>query len=501
MATPTTRKPLMPPRHILVILLAAVTSFASYQISAKNRMASIVATAGELIASQSLYDVDREQLLTSAIDGMLENLDVHSYYLSGTAADDRVEFLKQAYAGLGIHIRREPSNKSIVVVKPLYGSPALEAGLEAGDQIIRIDGQAVAELESVDDVRTLLKGPEGTQVNLDVQRWQPATQDWLSWSVSVPRRMIPTFTVVGDRPDAQGSWHFQFEDQPQIGYIRIKQFGSRTVEELQQALAKIDGKVESLVLDLRENGGGLLDAGVGVCDLFMDSPDQVIVTIRNRQGEIQQSFLSTSVKGLSRSVPIVVLINGGSASASEIVAACFQDHQIATIVGEQTFGKGTVQTQYSLPRARTFLNLTTASYWRPDGRNIHRMRWRSEEKNGEIKAQEKDEDWGVRPERPELTIRTNLRDRSILAALWDRRELGLPLDEIEERMKETAAQMAAAEKAAQEAGELPAQKPTDQPADQIQFDDPRPLTERDPQLQLAIQVLNGTRPNLVHSQP
>jgi carboxyl-terminal processing protease len=491
----------MPPRHILVILLAAATSFACYQIAAKNRMANIVATAGELIATQSLYDVEREQLLTSAINGMLENLDVHSYYLSGAAADDRVEFLNQAYAGLGIHIRPEPSNKSVLIVKPMFGSPAMEVGLAAGDQILSIDGRRVAELESMDDVRALLKGPEGTQVQLDVQRWQPATQDWLSWSVSVSRRLIPTFTVVGDRPDDQGGWHFNLEDHPQIGYIRLKQFGSRTVEEMRQALATVDGKIDSLILDLRENGGGLLDAAIGVSDMFLDSPEQVIVTIRDRNGEIQQAFMGSPTTGLSRKVPIVVLVNGGSASASEIVAACFQDHKIATIVGEQTFGKGTVQTQYSLPRARTFLNLTTASYWRPDGRNIHRMRWRSEKKNGAMSAAEKIDDWGVRPDRLDLTLRMNNRDRAILAALWDRRELGLPLDEIEDRMKETAAQIAAAEKAAREAGELPPQKTTDEPADQIQFDDPRPLTERDPQLQRAIQVLAPSSPVVVQTQP
>jgi carboxyl-terminal processing protease len=481
-------------------MLAAVTSFACYQVTARNRMASIVATAGELIATQSLYDVDREQLLTSAVNGMLENLDVHSYYLSGTAADDRVEFLNQAYAGLGIHIRPEPSNKSVLIVKPLFGSPAMEAGLAAGDQILSINGEPVAELDA-DEVRARLKGPEGTQVQLDVQRWQPETQDWLAWSVSVSRRLIPTFTVVGDRPDEQGGWYFQLEDQPRVGYIRIKQFGSRTVEELEQALAKIDGQVDSLILDLRENGGGLLDAAIGVCDLFLENPEQVIVTIRDRRGEIQQAFFGTPNTGLSQSVPIVVLINGGSASASEIVAACFQDHQVATIVGDQSFGKGTVQTQFSLPRARTFLNLTTASYWRPDGRNIHRMRWRSEEKNGSLSNAKTEDDWGVRPNSPELTVRLNMRDRAILAALWDRRELGLPLDEIEERMKETAEQIAAAEKAAQEAGELPPQKPADQPADQMQFDDPRPLSERDPQLQRAIQALTKPATSAASTQP
>jgi len=495
----------MPPRHLLVILVTAVVSLSCYQIKTRNQMANVVAVAGELIATQSLYPVDREQLLTSAINGMLENLDVHSYYLSGTAADDRLEFLNQAYAGLGIHIRREPSNQSVLIVKPLFGSPAMEVGLAAGDQILRIDGRSVAEIESFDDIRSLLKGAEGTQVQLDVRRWQEDLQDWLAWSVSVARRVIPTFTVVGDRPDEQGGWYFTLEEFPQIGYIRIKQFGTRTVDELKQALAKIDGRVSGLVLDLRENGGGLLDAAIGVCDQFLQSPDQVIVTIRNRPGDVQQSYSATASRGLQSPVPVIVLVNGGSASASEIVAACFQDHGVATVIGEQTFGKGTVQTQFSLPRSRTFLNLTTASYWRPDGRNIHRMRWRAAEKNlalGEAATSDESADWGVRPNRDDLTIQLNLRDRAILAALYDRRELGLPLDEIEERMKETAQQIAEAQREADasEDGPPPVRAATEIP-DQIQFDDPRPLPQRDPQLRRALEWFSQTRPSLVQTQP
>jgi len=499
----------MPPRHFVVILLSAVVSLCCYQITAKNRLANLVAVAGELIATQSLYPADREQLLTSAINGMLENLDVHSYYLSGIDADDRLEFLNQSYAGLGIHIRREPTNQAILIVKPIYGGPAAEMGLAPGDQITHIDSRPVAEISSFDEIRTLLKGPEGTQVQLDVQRWQEPTQDWLSWSVSVPRRQIPTYTVVGDRPNETGGWYFTLDSQPDVGYIRIKQFGSRTVEELQQAVNQIDGRVSSLILDLRENGGGLLEAAIGVCDLFLDQDEQTIVSIRNRAGQVQQIFTATAGRGMKQPVPMVVLINPGSASASEIVAACFQDHQIATIVGDQTFGKGTVQTQFSLPRPRTFLNLTTASYWRPSGRNIHRMRWRAAEKNLSA-AQDiaTDEAWGVRPERDDLTIRLNLRDRSILAALYDRRELGLPLDDIEERLREMSEQMAAAAAAAEAESAVPdgeqtsdgeetrsgaAVKPTtpDEPPDQISLEDPRTLHQRDPQLQRAIQLLTA----------
>ena len=144
-------------------------------------MASIVAVAGELMTSQSLYPVEREELLKSAIEGMLENLDVNSYFLTGSAADDRVEFLNQAYAGLGIHIRREVETGHVLIVKPLFGSPAMDAGLIAGYQIVGINGQPVSEIESFDDIRGMLKGPEGSEVQLDIQRWQEDKQDWLKW--------------------------------------------------------------------------------------------------------------------------------------------------------------------------------------------------------------------------------------------------------------------------------------------------------------------------------
>ena len=437
----------MLPRHLLVIVLTALVSLSCYQITARSRMASIVAVAGELMTSQSLYPVEREELLKSAIEGMLENLDVHSYFLTGSAADDRVEFLNQAYAGLGIHIRREVETGHVLIVKPLFGSPAMDAGLIAGDQIVGINGQPVSEIESFDDIRGMLKGPEGSEVQLDIQRWQEDKQDWLKWSLSVPRRVIPTFTVVGDRPDDVGGWHYDLQDRPSVAYIRIKQFGSRTVEELRAALGQVDGKAEQLILDLRENGGGLLEAAIGVCDLFVDDPQRVIVTIRDRDGKVQQQYNATDSRALKTAVPMVVLVNRGSASASEIVAACLQDHGLATIVGEQTFGKGTVQTQFSLPRARTFLNLTTASYWRPDGRNIHRMRWRSESKRpaADMVDPEQETEWGVRPARAAHEMPLNMRDRAFLVAIYDRRELGLPLEDVEDRLKELEVQIAASQ--------------------------------------------------------
>lgn len=195
---------------------------------------------------------------------------------------------------------------------------------------------------------------------------------------------------------------------------------------------------------------------------------------------------------------MVVLVNRGSASASEIVAACLQDHGLATIVGEQTFGKGTVQTQFSLPRARTFLNLTTASYWRPDGRNIHRMRWRSESKRpaADMVDPGQETEWGVRPASAAHEMPLNMRDRAFLVAIYDRRELGLPLEDVEDRLKELEVQIAASQ--AELGGEAesagsdgePKQRTDDLP-DRVVLDWTLPLERQDPQLGLALDVLGG----------
>jgi len=478
----------MPPRHLIVIALAAIICLSCYQISSRNRLATVFAYASDLIVNQSLYPVDREQLMHSAMDGMMENLDVNSHFLVGAAAEQRMEFLNQSYAGLGIHIRRDPTNQSIVIVMPLHGSPAREVGLMPGDQIIGIAGLPVDQLDSMEEVRNLLKGPEGTQVDLEVQRWQSDSQQWKPFQVSVQRRIIPTYNVVGDRPDGNGSWHFTMESAPQIGYIRIKQFGGRTAEELQQALEKIDGQVAGLILDLRENRGGLLEAAVKVSDMFLDQPERVIVSIRDREGQERQTFYSTDERPLRSRFPIVVLVNYGSASASEIVAACLQDHGMATVVGQRTYGKGTVQTQFALPQARTFLNLTTASYWRPNGENIHRMRWRSREKRAEAeRLADGNLSWGVQPRAPQDHIPLNARDRRVLEMMYDNRQLGLPLDDVDDSLKQALDRLGTQIDDELENGL--SGEPTSELPSQIFWDDPQPLDQRDPQMRRALQQL------------
>lgn len=422
----------MPKRHLVVLFLALIVASACYQAAARNRLASLLTNATDLMIHEGYYPVDEDQLLVSAMQGMLKNVDPFSEFQYGDRAIEREEHLNQAYAGLGIRIRRDPKSRLIRIVKPMYGSPAEKAGLLAGDQIVRIDGDSVAELPDSDDIEQRLKGPEGTTVELEILRPREGT-DPETLQVTVQRQVIPTPSVVGDIPDQNGSWNFYLEEHPEIGYVRILQFGMRTSQELRAALQAIDGKVKYLILDLRENPGGLLPAAVEVSDQFISRPQEVIVNIKDRQGLLQESFVSTAGKTLSSNIPIVVLVNQNSASASEIVSACLQDHGLATIAGQRSFGKGTVQTQFSLPRPNTLLTLTTASYWRPSGRNIHRLRWRSNSPTAPPESTGQ-EDWGVSPD-PSLAVPLNLRDSTVLAFLYENRYYGIPESDIDPAIK------------------------------------------------------------------
>ncbi len=506
----------MPQRHLIIIFLAALISLACYQVASRNRLAGLITQASDLMVNQGLYEVEQDQLLVSAMDGMLKNLDPYSAFLYGTDADVRDEYMNQVYAGLGIHIRRDSVSKNILVVKPVYGSPASEVGMKTGDLIQAIGDHEVSKIESMDEIRGLLRGPEGSEVNLSVSRTdQDGTTEIKQFAV--PRRSIPTPSVVGDLPDEKGGWYFYLEDEPKVGYIRVKQFGTKTTQELKVALEAIDGQVDSLILDLRENPGGLLESAVEISDFFLSESGQTIVSIKNRAGNVQQEYVSTQGKILKTPVKIVVLVNQNSASASEILAACLQDHKVATVVGEKSFGKGTVQTQFVLSRPRTFLNLTTASYWRPSGKNIHRMRWRSKESMArDLKGQavSGEEDWGVKPD-VGCSVRLTNRDATMLSLMRDNRQLGIGADDVEDSIK------TAIDRIGRTTGNLPVAndganplmgnsdvsqddanaKAVDAVVDQVFWDNPGPFQQRDPQIRRAIELLMPANQGSEQSQP
>ena len=306
-----------------------------------------------IVQKNYIKEVDTETLVTGAIKGMLASLDPHSSYLTGNAYRDLQTETEGRFGGLGLEITMR--NGVLTVVSPIEGTPASRAGVQPGDQIVGIDDQSTEDMGLTDVVKQL-RGPRGSSVMIVVRRKE---QDKLL-----------TFTIVRDVIEINSVRAYVLE--PGFLYVRVAQFQERTSENLATAVTKnqpADKAFSGLVLDLRNNPGGLLTQAVGVSDLFLDSG--LIVYTDGRLDQQKQKF-SANRKTSHTGFPMVVLVNGGSASASEIVAGALQDHKRALILGTKTFGKGSVQTILPLD-GRSALRLTTAEYFTPNGRSIHEM--------------------------------------------------------------------------------------------------------------------------------
>lgn len=390
----------MPPRNLLVIALTIVVSLACYSVASKNRYANLFAEAIDVIDQQSLKQVPREKLFVSAMVGMLKELDEHSMYISGEMYQLFDEELRQEFGGVGMYVEMNPKTHRLTVLAPMPGTPAFEVGLRSGDQILTIDGTEI-EGKSRRDAIKLLRGPVGQSVVLEIERGDERL------SKSLKRAIIPVASVHGDYRTSDGKWKFVLEEQPQIGYIRLIQFGEKSGEEFAAALKEM-GDVDGLIVDLRNNSGGLLDVAIDICDLFLP-PNKMIVSTRVRNRVLDKEVFSTSSHSLNPSIPICVLVNRNSASASEVVAGCLQDHGRAILVGEQSWGKGTVQNVIPIQRGESALKLTTSSYWRPSGVHIDRY--------DDIAKETKS--WGVHPDPGFEVVQTdedvfnNIRARSI----------------------------------------------------------------------------------------
>lgn len=312
-----------------------------------------------------LEPVDRSVLLTAALKGMTSRLDLYSDYIPPRDFESLQESLEQQFGGVGIQIGVDPETKQLTVVSPMVNTPAFKAGVLAGDRIVKI-GDEDAKDFTVEDAAKRLRGAPGTPVEITVVHVGAADPVQLS----MERAIISVESVLGDLHTATGGWTFQLPEHPEIGYIRILQFSERTVSELSEALAELRRQgIKGLVLDLRNDPGGLLDQAVGVCNLFIQ--EGLIVSTRGRDNQEHESFHANG-KAEYTDFPMVVLINQYSASASEIVAAALQDHHRATVIGQRTWGKGSVQNLIPLDAGNSALKLTTYSYWRPSGKNIHR---------------------------------------------------------------------------------------------------------------------------------
>ena len=305
----------------------------------------------ERIKQAYVHDVDDRELLESAIKGMLSGLDPHSAYLAPEAFKDLRESTQGEFGGLGIEIGIEEGY--IKVISPIDDTPASRAGLQPHDLIIRINDTPTREM-TVDKALELMRGEPGTEIELTIQR--EAVN--LPFKVNLERGLI-RITSVKEKMLETG-----------FGYLRISQFQNHSGNEVQQALNRLvkenKAPLKGLILDLRNNPGGVLQAAADVVDVFLDKG--LIVYTRGRLPDTQMRFEANPGDSLD-GAPLVVLINGGSASGSEIVAGALQDHQRALIMGTTSFGKGSVQTVLPLNNDRA-IKMTTALYYTPNGRSI-----------------------------------------------------------------------------------------------------------------------------------
>lgn len=368
----------MLPRNFAVILLVAIVSFFCHLKTRQTRPALFIGDALNMIDAYYVDPMDADTLLQAAMTGMTATLDEHSSFIPGEAFQTFQDSINQEFAGIGIIVEPTEQGNPVRVVTPLVGSPALTAGLMPGDLIIRVDGRDVSTLE-ITEVSTRLKGPVGTSVNLVVLRKDKEV------AIDITRATIALESVIGDHRDANNHWVYRVQSDPGIAYIRLTSFGDKTVDELRSVLEKLDNRFDGLVLDLRGNGGGLLYSAVEICDMFLDAGN--IVSTRMRGGEVSESFSAEPGTSVHVDKPMAVIVDGDSASASEIVAACLQDNERAVVVGVRSYGKGTVQEIMPLQYGHSALRLTIARYYRPSDKNIHRLEGASD-----------DDEWGVRPD-------------------------------------------------------------------------------------------------------
>jgi carboxyl-terminal processing protease len=295
-----------------------------------------------------------EQLLQGAIRGMLHELDPHSAFLDKEAYDNLLEETSGAYGGIGIQIGIREN--TLTVIAPIEDTPAFRAGVQSGDRIIAINGESTSGITLREAVR-LLRGAKGTSVRLTlIGRGATAEQE-----LEIIRDRIEVASVKGESVTEHG-----------IGYVRVTQFDARSAEKLAKALDDLHAKgMRALILDLRGNPGGLLQQAIRISGLFLPA-DATVVSTRGRT-EPERDVVFTSQGGRWGEIPLVVLVNGGSASASEIIAGAIQDHNRGILIGEQTYGKASVQTIIRLATGAedSAMRLTTAHYLTPDQRQIH----------------------------------------------------------------------------------------------------------------------------------
>ncbi len=340
---------------MLMLMMSTVVAVASSLNTEEDyRSLELLTDVMTLVRDNYVEEITIKELVQGAVRGVLETLDPHSSYLSADMFADLKTEIQGEFGGLGIELTIR--DRELTVVAPIEGTPACRAGILAGDQIIAINGKPTRDIDMMQAVR-LLRGPAGESVDLMILRSGMSEP----FEVTVERDIIQVQSV-RSRVIDEG-----------IAYVRLIQFQERTAADLADHLFELHSSstfpVNGFVLDLRNNPGGLLESAAAVADMFLNAG--IIVSVSGRHPASQQSFRARS-EGTEPGYPMVVLINGGSASAAEIVAGALQDHQRAIVLGEQTFGKGSVQTIIPL-HDNSGLRLTTAQYYTPSGRSIQAL--------------------------------------------------------------------------------------------------------------------------------
>lgn len=332
---------------------------------------------------KALKPEERRKFIEAAIQAGLRSLDPNSSYMN---PQEFSSFKKQAegkFGGVGVQVVVNRDTKRVTIISPILGTPAFRAGIKPGDEIEAINGEKTTDLNN-DDVVGRISGAPGTTVNLTIRRRGTGRRIELT----LTREEIHTEAILGDKRDANQKWNFLMDEQNKLGYVRITSFGNNALEELTEAFKSLENqKAQGLVIDLRNNPGGSLETSVKMADLLLDEGEIVRVEGRTHDTRIHQAERAGTFFTGPNNIPIVVLVNENSASASEILSAALQDHRRATIIGERSFGKGSVQRLYPMEAGTSRLRLTTSKYIRPNGKNIHKF----------PDSKEKD-DWGVIPD-------------------------------------------------------------------------------------------------------
>lgn len=352
-----------------------------------KRVRTVVDVLAEVDKSyyRKLSEEEKQQLVEDMINGGLRKLDPYSEYFNEEQSKQFNQDTRGTFGGIGAYLDIDPTTSLLKIASPMFDSPASEKDLRPDDLIVKINGESTEGL-TVPAASAKIKGEPGTDVTLTISRAGTAEP----FDVTLTRRVMQTHPVKGIRrnPDQKGKWEFMADAEYKIALIRLDEFNETSGKEVEAAVKEVVAAgARGLILDLRNNPGGLLRVAEQIADLFLADGKIVLTRDRNNHGQDVKAKNDGTVWEDAGKLPMAVLVNGNSASASEIVAAALQDNGRAVIVGERSFGKGCVQRKIESPDGKTALKLTTEIWLTPNGKHIHRL----------PNAKPEDE-WGVKPD-------------------------------------------------------------------------------------------------------